>query len=248
MTWSGRSCFASRRACTRSMTGARVANWAFRVARNAVIDEYRRAARDRERLMPAPTELPAEEPMPGDEDPAPGRWRSSRSACARCSVGLPPDQRRAVELIDLDGWSQSPRRAQRGRLAVGDEVPRPARATSAGEPARGVLCAHPRRAWSSRWTTQLSGAAATAPGTGSGDRLPPGHRAPLSISCSRCCPRCPGLRSWSRTPRWPRCAGVVTRRGAVSGRRRRRAERRGLGPGHRRHATHELVSGSKSRP
>ena len=86
--------------------GARVANWAFRVARNAVIDEYRRAARDRERLMPAPTELPAEEPMPGDEDPA-GAMEELTKCLRPLLVGLPPDQRRAVELIDLDGWSQS---------------------------------------------------------------------------------------------------------------------------------------------
>jgi RNA polymerase sigma-70 factor (ECF subfamily) len=86
--------------------GERVANWAFRVARNAVIDEYRRAARDREQLMPAPTDLPADEPMTGDEDPA-GAMEELTKCLRPLLAGLPPDQRRAVELIELDGWSQS---------------------------------------------------------------------------------------------------------------------------------------------
>jgi RNA polymerase sigma-70 factor (ECF subfamily) len=84
----------------------RLANWAFRVARNAVIDEYRRAARDRERLMPTPTESPAGYRVPGDEDPAAAVEELTK--CLRPLLGgLPPDQRRAVELIDLDGWPQS---------------------------------------------------------------------------------------------------------------------------------------------
>jgi RNA polymerase sigma-70 factor (ECF subfamily) len=50
--------------------------------------------------------LPAEEPMPGDEDPAGGMEELTK--CLRpLLVGLPPDQRQAVELIELDGWSQS---------------------------------------------------------------------------------------------------------------------------------------------
>jgi RNA polymerase sigma-70 factor (ECF subfamily) len=84
----------------------RLANWAFRVARNAVIDEYRRAARDRERLMATPTESPAGYRVPGDEDPAAAVEELTK--CLRPLLGgLPPDQRRAVELIDLDGWPQS---------------------------------------------------------------------------------------------------------------------------------------------
>jgi RNA polymerase sigma-70 factor (ECF subfamily) len=84
----------------------RLANWVFRVARNAVIDEYRRAARDRERLLLTPSESPAEDPVPGDEDPA-GAVEELTKCLRPLLGGLPPDQRRAVELIDLDGWPQS---------------------------------------------------------------------------------------------------------------------------------------------
>ena len=41
----------------------RLANFVFRVARNAVIDEYRRAGRDRERLVPTPVDATGEDPM-----------------------------------------------------------------------------------------------------------------------------------------------------------------------------------------
>ena len=44
--------------------------------------------------------------MPGDEDPA-GAMQELTKCLRPLLVGLPPDQRRAVELIDLDGWSQS---------------------------------------------------------------------------------------------------------------------------------------------
>lgn len=84
----------------------RLANWVFRVARNAVIDEYRRAARERERLMATPTEAPTEDPVPGDDDPA-GAVEELTKCLRPLLGGLPPDQRRAVELIDLDGWAQS---------------------------------------------------------------------------------------------------------------------------------------------
>ncbi|HVL85245.1 MAG TPA: sigma-70 family RNA polymerase sigma factor [Pseudonocardia sp.] len=110
----------------------RVANWVFRVARNAVIDEYRRAGRDRERLMSAPADMPADDPSPGDEDPDAALAELAR--CLRPLLGgLPPDQRRAVELIDLEGWPQAraarregvslsgmKSRVQRGRRRLAD--------------------------------------------------------------------------------------------------------------------------------
>lgn len=84
----------------------RLPNWVFRVARNAIIDEYRRAGRDRERLVPAPMDSATEDPEPGGEGPTDAADELAK--CLRPLLGgLPPDQRRAVELIDLDGWPQS---------------------------------------------------------------------------------------------------------------------------------------------
>ena len=84
----------------------RLLHWVFRVARNAVIDEYRRAGRDREQPVASPAEGPDDGAGPGDEDPD-----AAVAELARCLrpllAGLPPDQRRAVELIDLDGWPQA---------------------------------------------------------------------------------------------------------------------------------------------
>ncbi|GEL20985.1 sigma-70 family RNA polymerase sigma factor [Pseudonocardia asaccharolytica] len=111
---------------------ARLANWVFRVARNAVIDEYRRAGRDRERLVPTPVDSPAEGPVPGNEDST-GAVEELAKCLRPLLGGLPPDQRRAVELIDLDGWPQSraarsegvslsgmKSRVQRGRRRLAD--------------------------------------------------------------------------------------------------------------------------------
>jgi RNA polymerase sigma-70 factor, ECF subfamily len=90
----------------------RLAHWVSRVARNAVIDEYRRAARAREQLVGTPTDSTAVDaavaaavgPDPEDESSA----VDELSRCLRpLLAGLPPEQRRAVELIDLDGLPQA---------------------------------------------------------------------------------------------------------------------------------------------
>lgn len=93
-----------------------LAHWVFRVARNAVIDEYRRAGRERERLVPAAGDVPADEPALGAEDAADAMEELSR--CLRPLLGgLPPEQRRAVELIDLDRWPQA-RAARREGISL----------------------------------------------------------------------------------------------------------------------------------
>jgi RNA polymerase sigma-70 factor (ECF subfamily) len=82
----------------------RLTHWISAVARNAVIDEYRRAGRERERLLPAPAHVAAAAPGPGYEDP--GAAVEELSHCLRpLLAGLPRQQQRAVELIDLAGWS-----------------------------------------------------------------------------------------------------------------------------------------------
>ena len=108
----------------------RLPNWVFRIARNAIIDEYRRAARNRERLTATLQNQPTE-PLPEDDEPGAVR---ELAACLRPLLdGLPAEQR------DGGGDDRSRRdepgrcRAASGRFAVRDEVARPARATAAGE-------------------------------------------------------------------------------------------------------------------
>lgn len=85
----------------------RLAHWVSRVARNAMIDEYRRAARAREQLVASPTDtaaVTAVGPDPDDDSSV----LDELSRCLRPLLGeLPPEQRRAVEMIDLDGLPQA---------------------------------------------------------------------------------------------------------------------------------------------
>ena len=83
----------------------RLPNWVSRIARNAVSDEYRRAGRARERsagtAQDAWPELSAEA---DDSDLV----QEELSRCLRPLLcGLPPEQRRAVEMIDLEGMPQA---------------------------------------------------------------------------------------------------------------------------------------------
>ena len=83
----------------------RLPHWVSRIARNAVIDEYRRAGRAREQsagtAQDAWPELSAEA---DDSDLV----QEELSRCLRPLLcGLPPEQRRAVEMIDLEGMPQA---------------------------------------------------------------------------------------------------------------------------------------------
>ncbi|GAA4702375.1 RNA polymerase sigma factor SigZ [Pseudonocardia yuanmonensis] len=80
----------------------RLAHWVSGVARNAVIDEYRRAGRAREQLVAAAEDGVVEEP----DDPA--GVLDELAPCLRPLLdGLPGEQRRAVMMIDLDGVGQA---------------------------------------------------------------------------------------------------------------------------------------------
>ena len=109
----------------------RLPNWVLRIARNAVIDEYRRAARLREHLVATPPDAVLEDAVADDDSLG---VVGELAACLRPLLdGLPDEQRRAVELIDLDGVPQSDAarreavslsgmksRVQRGRRKLAD--------------------------------------------------------------------------------------------------------------------------------
>ena len=79
--------------------------WVYRITRNAIIDEYRRAQRDRASRGVLLEDAP--EAAAGIEDEEPSVLREL-AGCMRPLLGrLPPEQRRALELSDLDGWTQA---------------------------------------------------------------------------------------------------------------------------------------------
>jgi RNA polymerase sigma-70 factor (ECF subfamily) len=83
----------------------RLTHWVSRVARNAVIDEYRRAARAREHLVPAPEDVVALEDPHGMDESA---VLTDLTRCLHPLLnGLPAEQHRAVQMIDLDGMPQA---------------------------------------------------------------------------------------------------------------------------------------------
>ena len=68
----------------------RLAHWVSRVARNAVIDEYRRAARAREQLLATPATPQPSTPCVRSRTMRRACSTSCRVACARCSLGCRP--------------------------------------------------------------------------------------------------------------------------------------------------------------
>jgi RNA polymerase sigma-70 factor (ECF subfamily) len=91
--------------------------WVYRITRNAIIDEYRRAERERARWAPLPDAGPETAPdlVPDEEQPA---VLGELANCMRpLLAGLSPEQRRAVELTELDGVSQA-RAAEREGVSV----------------------------------------------------------------------------------------------------------------------------------
>lgn len=79
--------------------------WVYRIARNAIIDEYRRAARDRTRLEPLTSDTLPEAAEAWDED-QPGALHELATCMRPLLAGLPPEQRRALQLTEFDGMTQ----------------------------------------------------------------------------------------------------------------------------------------------
>lgn len=81
------------------------AAWVYRVARNAVIDYYRSAQRQRERVADTPPDIPDHDAEPGAVD---GPVRNELAACLYPLLdSLDPKYREAVVLTDLRGMTQA---------------------------------------------------------------------------------------------------------------------------------------------
>jgi len=89
----------------------RMVPWVFRITRNAIIDHYRKPARQRE--MPAglsadlDTDHPVSVPPVTDESADTGQLRTELAGCLRPMIDrLSADYRQAVTLVELDGLTQ----------------------------------------------------------------------------------------------------------------------------------------------
>jgi RNA polymerase sigma-70 factor, ECF subfamily len=95
----------------------RVASWVHRIARNAIVDHYRRRA--------ARPEFPARDPSEVDkaleeslDEPAAGALRSELASCLRPLIARLPDKhRQALVLTELEGLTQA-EAAQRLAISV----------------------------------------------------------------------------------------------------------------------------------
>ena len=84
---------------------AHLTRWVYRITRNAIIDEYRRAERDRARRGTLLDDV-LESAITVEDEPESGY--GELAACMRPLLDrLPAEQRRALELSDLDGLTQA---------------------------------------------------------------------------------------------------------------------------------------------
>lgn len=126
-----------------------VSAWVYRIAANGITDHYRRASR---REVPSGHAADVPEPeldigVPTWREPATDELRHSLASCLPPLVErLSPRYRHALELTDLEGFSQTEAAPRPGALSVGHEGARAARPRTAARSLARVL---PRRARSS---------------------------------------------------------------------------------------------------
>ena len=84
----------------------RLVGWVYRIARNAIIDEYRRAARERSRLEPLSRDISPQALADPDED-QPSALTELADCMRPLLDGLSPEQRRALEWTEFDGMTQA---------------------------------------------------------------------------------------------------------------------------------------------
>lgn len=83
-----------------------VSGWIHEIARNAIIDYYRRAVIRRER--PVGSEVEIEQPITDLPEPGPAELRTELAACLEPLLAqLPASYRDALRLTDLDGLTQA---------------------------------------------------------------------------------------------------------------------------------------------
>ena len=95
-----------------------VSGWIHEIARNAIIDHYRRAVVRREQPVGAGVEL--ERPSPAEPEPVPAEARAELAACLQPLLAqLPAIYREALQLTDLDGLTQAAAAARVGLTTSG---------------------------------------------------------------------------------------------------------------------------------
>jgi RNA polymerase sigma-70 factor, ECF subfamily len=95
-----------------------VSGWIHEIARNAIIDHYRRAVVRREQPIGAGLEL--EHPPPVEPEPVPAEARAELAAClAPLLAQLPAIYREALQLTDLEGLTQAAAAARVGLTTSG---------------------------------------------------------------------------------------------------------------------------------
>lgn len=98
--------------------GAALGGWVHEIARNAIIDHYRRAVVRRER--PAGSEIELDRPMPAKPEPGPTELRAELVTCLEPLLAqLPAIYRTALQLTDLDGLTQADAAARIGLSTSG---------------------------------------------------------------------------------------------------------------------------------
>ncbi|MBI5855963.1 MAG: RNA polymerase sigma factor SigZ [Nitrospirae bacterium] len=102
----------------------RMVSWLFQIARHAIIDHYRTAARRREQPAGLAGDMETVHPVPAapiiGEEAGSGRLRGELAGCLRPMIeALPTPYREAVTLVELEGLTQQTAAKQLGLSVSG---------------------------------------------------------------------------------------------------------------------------------